>query len=235
VAIGLPWIERGRRFNCAAVVGPDGTLLTRYAQLVVDRPRLFSPGTSTRAMWCRIKGVPAVVTVGRDALCSEVAELAAVRGAQVHLHLAYDRDVTPGATRRRRQLWLNLANFRTLTVAVNAADAGHLPAPSAPAQGGSVIWEDFRREPHATARRSGAGPWSAYRLAEAAEGEEVLYARQTVLPVNEHYRRMTETINPQMRPWFALGAQAIYAGPSQTTEREREARTAVLVDVVDGA
>ncbi|MGH2353563.1 MAG: carbon-nitrogen hydrolase family protein [Chloroflexota bacterium] len=238
VVIGLPWIEHGRRLNCAAAIGPDGSLLTRYAQLAVDvreeQPPLFAAGTSTRAMWFAIKGVPTVMTVGRDALWSELAELAAVRGAQVHLHLAYDRDTTPGASRRRRQLWANLASFRTLTVTVNAADARDLPEPSAPAQGGSVIWEDFRREPHATARRAGHGPWSAYRLEEAAEGEELLSATQTVLATNAHFKETVERHNPQMRPWYALGARVISADLAQTVETEveteEETRTAVLAD-----
>jgi predicted amidohydrolase len=210
VAIGLPWIENGTRQNCAAVIGPDGALLTRYAQLVVDRPALFMPGTSTRAMWVEIKGVPTVLTVGRDALWSELAELAATRGAQVHLHLSYDRDVSAGASLRRKQLWANLANFRTLTVTVNAASPERLARPSAAAQGGSIVWEDYRREPHATARRSGHGPWSGYRLAEAAEREALLCVTQVTQAVNAHFGHMTDTRNPQMRPWYALGAQAMY-------------------------
>lgn len=129
------------------------------------------------------------------------------------------------------------ANFRTLTLAVNAADPSHLSAPSspsAPAAGGSVIWEDYRREPHATARRTGAGPWSAYRLAEAAEGEETLYATLTTPRVNPHFAHMTDTRNPQMRPWYALGAQAIYADASvdttgAATPMQKEAQTPVLV------
>jgi predicted amidohydrolase len=209
VVIGTPWIENGSRFNCAIAIGPGGKILTRYAQLAVDRPDLFIPGASTRAMWLEIKGVPTVITVGRDGLWSELAELAAARGAQAHLHLAYDRDVSPGASRRRKQRWTNLANYRTLTVLVNAADPSHLPFPSATAQGGSAIWEDYRRDPHITARRSGHGPWSAYRLAEAAEAEELLCARQTVLPVNAHWEMMTRTVYPQMRPWYAVGVQAI--------------------------
>mgnify|MGYP005837851713 CR=1 FL=1 len=81
VAFGMPHVHPdGRRTNAAFVVGPDGALLTRYDQLVVDRPDLFSPGLSSKVMWFDVLGVPAVVTVGRDALWSELAELAAVRG-----------------------------------------------------------------------------------------------------------------------------------------------------------
>jgi hypothetical protein len=230
VVMGMPWIVDGNRFNCAVAIGPDGTVLTRYAQLAVEPGWLFTAGKSTRAMWCDIKGVPAAITVGRDALWSELAELAAVRGAQVHLHLEYDRDVSPGASRRRRQLWMNLANYRTLTVLVNAADPIHLRTPSATAQGGSAIWEDFRREPHVTARRSGHGPWSAYRLAESAEGEELLCARQTVQRVNAHYGQMVNTINPQMKAWYATGARAINDALDDASEmNQRTGATAELV------
>ena len=232
VAIGLPWGEGDQRQNCAAVIGPGGALLTRYAQLVVDRPRLFAPGTSTRAMWFALRGAPAVVTVGSDARWSELAELGAARGAQVHLHLSYDRDVSAGASRRRKQLWVNLANFRTFTATVNAASPETLAHPSVPAQGGSILWEDYRREPHATARRIGHGPWSAYRLAEAAEGEALFCATQVTLPVNPHFGHLTDTRNPQMRPWYALGAQLMYADVADVAtggESTGEARAAALV------
>ena len=55
-------------------------------------------------MWFRVKGVPAVVTIGRDGLWSEIAELAAVAGAQVHIHLAAEateRAPAPGLVQPR--------------------------------------------------------------------------------------------------------------------------------------
>src|SRR5262249_7276281 len=130
VIFGLPWMEGAKRCNCAIVLGRDGTQLTRYAQLVVDRPALFSVGASTRTMWFTIKDVPCVVTIGRDALWSEIAEMAAWRGAQVHLHLAYDRDTSAAGATRRNQLWANLASFRTFTATVNAASPEKLTEPS---------------------------------------------------------------------------------------------------------
>src|SRR5262249_5661857 len=115
ISFGLPWNEGRTRFNCAIVIGADGQVLTRYKQLAVDRPELFAAGKNTRALWFSIKGVPCVVTIGHDALWSEIAEMAAWRGAQIHLHLAYDRDTSPEANLRRQQLWANLASFRTFT------------------------------------------------------------------------------------------------------------------------
>jgi len=209
VACGLPWQENGGRFNCALVIDPDGKLLTRYAQVVVDRPKLFTLGTSTRAMWCQIRGVPCVVTIGHDALWSEIAEMAALRGAQLHLHLAYDQDTSAAGQLRRRQIWANLASFRTVTATVNAASPAGLSFPSAPASGGSVIWEDL----HRANKRKGGGywPYSAERLAEANEDQSILYARQTVQKTNPQFQILTDKTNPQMTPWYAKGAEVIDA------------------------
>jgi predicted amidohydrolase len=209
VACGLPWRENGRRLNCAVVIGPDGSILTRYAQVVVDRPELFSPGDSTAAMWCRIKGVPCVVTIGHEALWSEIAEMAALRGAQLHLHLAYDQDITPEGQLRRRQLWANLASFRTFTATVNAASPAGLSAPSAPAAGGSVIWDDLHRH-NKRKRPVGYWPYSAERRAEAEHSPTILYATETVMKTNPQFQILTDKTNPQMTPWYAKGAEVIH-------------------------
>ncbi len=80
VVLGMPHVEGARRWNSAFAVGPEGNLLTRYDQMVVDRRDLFEEGADTKAMWFRVKGVPAVVTIGSDARWNEIGELAAVRG-----------------------------------------------------------------------------------------------------------------------------------------------------------
>jgi len=215
VAFGMPYnAEDGRRYNSAFVLGADGALLTRYDQLVPDRPDLFAPGMSTRAMWFQVNGVPAVVTIGHDALWSELAELAAVRGAQIHLHLCYDRDISATGRLLRKQLWANLASFKTFTATVNAASPASVPQPSAPADGGSIIWQDFHRA--ATGSIGGYAPHSAVRLAEAREGETILYATQIIPPINPHFRQLTEMHNPQMKAWYIAGAQAIYDNQEET-------------------
>lgn len=204
---GLPWLEDGKRSNAAVVIDPAGKLLTRYAQLVVDRPELFTPGASALALWFEIKGVPAVVTIGRDALWSEIAELAALRGAQVHVHLAYDLDTSAAGQLRRKQLWANIASFRTFTATVNAASPARLPLPSAPSSGGSAIWEDLHRARSGAA--GGYAPHSAVRLAEAKEDETILHASQSVQESNPQFRILTEKSNPQMTGWYAAGAKVI--------------------------
>jgi len=105
VVAGMPFPSNGRRQNCAVALDANGKPLTRHAQIVVDRPDLFAPGTVTRSMWFRVNGVPSVVTIGRrEALWSEIAEMAAVRGAQMHFHLSCDTDTTTQAALLRRQI-----------------------------------------------------------------------------------------------------------------------------------
>jgi len=209
VVFGMPWDEGKQRVNCAFALGPDGKLLTRYAQLVGDRPELFAAGDSTRSMWFEIRGVPCVVTIGRDALWSEIAELAALRGVQIHLHLSYDRDTSPTAELRRRQLWVNLASYRTFTATVNAASPRALPHPSSDAGGGSTLWDDFHRG--ANRKTGGYGPYCAVPLAEAQRDETLIVASQTIPKSNPQFRTLTQKTNPQMAPWYVTGAKASFA------------------------
>ena len=208
VVFGMPWHDGSRRTNCAFAIDPAGKLLTRYSQLVVERPELFAAGTAARPMWLEIKGVPCVLTVGRDALWSELAELAAVRGALVHLHLAYGRETSPEADLRRRQLWVNLASFRTFTATVNAASPRKLPNPSAEASGGSILWDDFHRAKNR--KMGGYAPYSAVPVARAGQAETILYATQAIPERNSQFRVVTERTNAQMKPWYVTGAKLIH-------------------------
>jgi predicted amidohydrolase len=209
VVCGLPWIEKGKRENCAVVIGTDGKVLTRHSELVADRPQLFSAGTSTRAMWFELKGVPCVVTIGREALWSEMAEMAAWRGAQIHLHLTYDRDPSPEGALKRKQLWANLASFHTFTATVNAAAPTGLARPSAPASGGSTIWDDYHRGQNRKA--GGYGPYSAVPMFAAKDSETIVYATQVVPKTNPQFGILTEKTNRPMKAWYAAGANAIFA------------------------
>jgi hypothetical protein len=64
---GMPHRENGKTTNAAFVVGSDGSVMTRYDQLAVDRPHLFQPGATASSMWFRLNGVPAVVPSGTRA------------------------------------------------------------------------------------------------------------------------------------------------------------------------
>ncbi|MCU0916485.1 MAG: carbon-nitrogen hydrolase family protein [Planctomycetes bacterium] len=210
VVFGMPRVEGAKRWNSAFVAGPEGTLLTHYDQLVVDRRDLFQAGSETRPMWFRVKGVPAVVTVGSDARWNEIGELAAVRGAQLLFNLAYDPGVSEAATLRRTQFWVQLASFCTFSATVNATDARSLAQPSTAANGGSTIWEDFNGH-----RKTPAGnvevysQYSACRVVSAGPQETILYATRTMPRQNTYFSRLVARRYPYLEPWYHLGARIV--------------------------
>jgi predicted amidohydrolase len=210
VVYGTPLRDGAQTHNAAVVLSPQGNVLTRYCQIAAPPGGPLAPGRSLRAMWFELDGVPAVVTIGRDALWSELAEMAAWRGALVHVHLAHATDRTPQGRLVQRQLWANLASFRTFTVTVNAA-SGEVAEPSHPASGGSAIWEDFHRG--AGKRAGGFAPHSAVRLAEAGEGPALLVATQSVPRQNPLYRIVAERGHGAMAAWYACGAAVIFDEP----------------------
>lgn len=217
---GTPWVEGDRRYNSAFALGPDGSVLTRYDQLAVERPGPFAAGSSARSMWFRVKGVPAVVTVGRDGLWSEIAELSSLAGAQLRLHLSYDAETGPQASLRRLQIGANLASFGTFTATVNAASPEGLSHPSAPGDGGSALWEDLHARDEIKLalkgeRRAGHermaiySPFSANCLERAGSEPRILYSTQRVNGSNPH---RTARFCPRMAPWYAAGARLFEGG-----------------------
>jgi len=204
VVVGMEHEAEGGHRNSAFVLGPEGAVLTRYDQLSAAAP--LKPGVSPKAMWFRVKGVPAVVTIGRDALWSELAELAAVAGAQIHVHLDHDASSSPDASLRRLQVWSNMASFQTFTVTANVI--------------GSAIWDDLgdmeerRAEVRDLARpNTGAveiySPFSANLVVQAGAGPELVLATRRVRSMNQYHPRRTSNFNPQMDAWYRLGAAII--------------------------
>jgi predicted amidohydrolase len=210
VVFGMPHIEGTTRKNSAFVVGPDGTVLTRYDQMVVDRRDLFEEGADPKAMWFKVKGVPAIVTIGSDARWNEMAELAAVRGAQLLFNLSYDEDVSEAAALRRTQFWVQLASFCTFSATVNAADPQGIARPSVPANGGSCLWEDFnghRKKP--TGSVEVFSQYSACRVLSAGRQEKIIYARRTIPKLNSFFARLVSGRYPHLEPWYYRGARII--------------------------
>jgi len=217
---GMPHHENGRTTNAAFAIGPDGGILTRYDQLAVDRQHLFQPGTGAASMWFRVKGVPGVVTIGHDGLWSEIAELASLAGGQLHFHIANDPSTGKQASLRRLQIWANLASWATFTTTVNAASPEGLKSPSAPADGGSAIWEDLRRREESNLAKVGQkapghermsiySPFSANCLVRAGSDEQILFAKERMNLSPEH---RSARFNPRMEAWYSLGAR-LFAGP----------------------
>ncbi len=210
VVFGMPHLEGAKRRNCAFAVGPDGTLLTRYDQMVVDRRDLFEEGSDATSMWFKVKGVPAIVTIGSDARWNEIGELAAVRGAQLLFNLSYDEEVSEAATLRRTQFWVQLASFCTFSATVHAADPQIVARPSVPANGGSCLWEDFNGH-----RKTPAGPvevfsqYSACRVVSTGSQETILYAKRVMPKLNPYFARLVARRYPHLEPWYHLGARIV--------------------------
>lgn len=205
VVVGMEHHVEDARRNSAFAIGPDGSVLTRYDQLSATPP--FQPGSDLAAMWFRVKGVPAVVTIGQDALWTELSELAAVAGAQIHVHLDHDPDASPASGLRRLQLWSNLASFQTFTATANVL--------------GSAIWDDLRDLDERRAEVQGLprpdtgpvevySPFSANLVVHAGTGPQLITATRRVGPANLYHPRRTSDFNPQMDTWYRLGAAIIH-------------------------
>jgi len=210
VVFGMPHVGGATRKNSAFVAGPDGTVVTRYDQMVVDRRDLFAEGSDAKSMWFKVKGVPAIVTIGSDARWNEIGELAAVRGSQLLFNLSYDEEVSDAATQRRTQLWVQLASFCTFSATVNAADPQDVARPSIPANGGSCLWEDFNGHRKKPARPVEVfSQYSACRIASAGRQEKIIYATRTIPKVNSHFARLVSGRYPHLEPWYHLGARIV--------------------------
>ena len=208
---GMPFRVAGKLRNSAFAVGPDGAILTRYDQVVTERQSLFEAGSEPRRMWFRVNGVPAMVTVGKERVWTEIAELAALAGAQVHVHIDHDLSSGAAAELRRMQLWAAMASFKTFTPTVNAAPGG-----------GSAIWDDLRGIEEARtvvkalAPTAGppvqiASPFSANCVVRAGAGEQLIYASRRVNSRNPH---RGPQFNLRMAPWYAFGVSIAGAGPN---------------------
>jgi predicted amidohydrolase len=201
VVVGIEHRIGGRRRNSAFVIGPDGSVLTRYDQLSAMSP--FEPGDDPGAMWFRVKGVAAVVTVGADAFWTELAELAAVAGARIHVHLDHDSSNHPDSTLRRLHVWSNLASFHTFSVTANVV--------------GSAIWDDLRDDDERRAEVRGSprpdtgpveiySPFSANLVVRAQATPQLITATRHIGRKNSYHPGRTSNLNPQMDPWYRLGA-----------------------------
>jgi predicted amidohydrolase len=201
VVIGVERRDGEILHNSAFVIGPDGDVLTCYDQLSAVKP--FQHGTDAAAMWFRVKGVPAIVTIEHDALWTELSELAAVAGAGIHIHL--DVDVDHAARQRRLETWANMASFSTFTATVDGNEA--------------MIWDDLRGRDESRAVVKGLpqpdtgkveiySPFSANLVSRASSGSLAIATRH-VPAVNPHHPGRTANLNPQMKAWYELGASLI--------------------------
>jgi predicted amidohydrolase len=200
VVFGAPSHVGGERRNSAYAIGPDGTILTRYDQIVVGRPELFQGGRSTKAMWFQVNGVWSILTIGDDVIWNEMAELAALRGARLHCHLSHRRNRSPAEALLHEQLVAVFASYRMLTVASNPLFPELQTDADARFSVGSGIWDDLE-----------AGNWCAVKTHAGRPWEKVFSAARLVPgpanPVRQtgYWRKGS----PQYRSWMMAGAAAM--------------------------
>ncbi len=139
VLVGMPYFVDGYRRNCAFVIGDDGSIETRYAQISESRADLFRAGSSTKAMWFELKGVRSIVTIGDDVNMVEIGDLAANRGMYLHFHITYEACSSAKEITLFKQKHLLMLMYAKYGAVVNAADASNLSNPSSPAGGTSMI------------------------------------------------------------------------------------------------
>ena len=199
VVVGMPSFVDGMRRTSAYAIGPDGSILTRYDQIVVSRPELFEGGMSTRAMWFRVNGVWSFLTIGDDALWTEMSELASLRGARVHAHLCSHHSMTPDESLLHDQFMANMASFRTLTVVASPLQST-LGSSGSFAGYGAAVWDDLEK-----------GNWCAVKIQSGRPWEEVYAAPRTIPgpanPLRESGYWLSTT--PRYRPWMMAGVAAM--------------------------
>jgi predicted amidohydrolase len=215
--VGMPCFVDGARRNCAVVIGDDGAVKTRYAQIATRQGDLFSAGTDARAMWFTLGGVHSIVTIGEEANWVEIGDLAANRGMCLHFHISYEAEPSADDAILRRQRDLVALSYAKFGTAVNAADPSGLPKPSSPASGGSLIVS--REGGHDQAAPEEIEYYLPYQtsIVKSAGRDEAMIsatrrtARNSDMDLNRHWRNRNRRRRAQRgwHEWIKEGAWVI--------------------------
>ena len=225
VIVGMPYFVNGHRRNCAFVIGDDGSIKTRYAQLTTTRSDLFRAGLSTKTMWFKLKGVHSIVTVGGDARWIEIGDLAANRGMCLHFHISYDADSSADTTILRKQGNLLMLMYAKYGAVVNPACPSGLSNPSSPAGGVSMIVS--REGGHNKPCPEGLEYYLPYQTSivkSAGLGETMIYAtRKTAarndMDLTKHWRNRNRKRRAESRwyEWMKKGVWLIEKDIGEST------------------
>ncbi len=228
VIVGMPYVADGHRRNCAFVIGDDGSIKTRYAQLAAKRGELFRPGTSTKAMWFELKGVHCIVTVGDDANWVEIPDLAASRGMYLHFHIANEAYSSADEAILRKQRNLLMLMYAKYGAVVNAAKPTDMSNPGAPAGGMSMIVS--REAGHDKPAPPGVEYYLPYQTSivkNAGSAETMTIATRKTATRNDmdlirHWRNRNRRSRAQSSwyEWMKKGALLIDEGTDESTAME---------------
>jgi predicted amidohydrolase len=177
VIVGMPYSVDGHRMNCAFVIGDDGSVRTRYAQIAARRDDLFRSGTSTKAMWFELKGVHSIVTIGDDANWVEIADLAAGRGMYLHFHIANESYSSIEQAKLGKQRNLLMLMYAKYGAVVNAATPSDEPHPGARRGGMSmIVSREGGHNRHAPSGLEYYLPYQTSVVASAGSTETMIFA-----------------------------------------------------------
>lgn len=168
------------------MIGDDGSIITRYAQLRTTRSELFRAGSSTKAMWFELKGVQSIVTIGGDARWVELGDLAANRGMYLHFHISYEADSSADTAVLRKQRNLLMLMYAKYGAVVNPAHPSGLSNPSSSAGGLSMIVS--REGGHNKPRPGGLEYYLPYQtsiIKSAGLEETMIYATRKTVARND--------------------------------------------------
>jgi predicted amidohydrolase len=229
VIVGMPFFTDGIRQNCAFVIGDDGNIRTKCAQLRTTRSSLFTAGMSTRSMWFDLKGVYSIVTIGGDAQWIEIGDLAANRGMYLHFHISYEADSSPDAALLRKQKNLLMLMYAKYGAVVNAARPSGLANPSSLAGGVSMIVS--REGGHNKPCPAGIKYYLPYQtsIAESAgTGQTIIYATRKTSAKNDmdltRYWRNRDRKRRAQSGWFdwiKMGAHLIQSESADSGEKAK--------------
>lgn len=221
VIAGMPYVVSGALRNCAFVIGDDGDVKTRYAQIAPRRNGLFRGGESARDMWFMLKGVHSIVTIGDDADWIEIGDLAANRGMCLHFHLRYAAHPTTDSAILRKQTDLLMLSYATYGAVVNAADPSSLTRPSSPGGGRSLIVS--REGGHNKPAPDGVEYYLPYQTSvvkSAGLGETLIVATRNTsrvndLDLNRNWRNRNRRARGQRgwHEWMNAGTRLIAGEP----------------------
>jgi len=229
VIVGMPFFTDGCRQNCAFVIGDDGNIKTKYAQLRTSRSNLFTAGMSTGSMWFDLKGVCSIVTIGGDAHWVELSDLAANRGMYLHFHISYEADSSSDAAVLRKQKNLLMLMYAKYGAVVNAARPSGLSNPSSFAGGMSMIVS--REGGHNKPCPAGIKYYLPYQtsIAESAgTSQTIIYATRKTAAKNDmdltRYWRNRDRKRRAQSGWFdwiKMGAHLIQSESTASGEKAK--------------
>jgi len=218
VIVGTPTIEDDVRYNGAVVIGDDGDVKTRYAQLAVDGTDLFRPGQDAKSLWFDLKGVRSIVTVGNDANWVEIGDLAANRGMYMHFHISYEFDASLDKSVLRKQRNLLALRCGGYGVTVNAADPTGLQQPSGPAgEISMIVSREGGHNQSAPKRVECYLPYQTSIVESAGKGPTMIVATRRTCSTNDmDLRRFWRNQDrrqgglPERYDWISIGAALIH-------------------------